>query len=231
MSQKTSCFFLFSVFKQHKAEVIFIGMYACHLPTIFESVPHKQNYKQISFWQQRIFWPILLPAECLESLKLMATNAREKEIKEPFISIERDLFPLAFLYFLSALVEKTFKNVYKHQDFPCPFILPSLGVYKLWDSAKGWRWPFKRNLLFCINHLVQQKSKRISIYFLKLWSAVTQWKDKSYSAQLGQLGFFEIHVQLSAHSVQMCHLVWGRKGCSGHDGFIYWTDSFLSCMM
>lgn len=69
----------------------------------------------------------------------MATNEKEKEIKEPFIPLERDLFPLTFLYFLSALAEKTFKNVYKYQEFPYPFTLRSLGVYKLWDRAKGWR--------------------------------------------------------------------------------------------
>jgi len=113
----------------------------------------------------------------------MATNATEKEIKEPFIPLERDLFPLTFLHFLwSALAEKTFKNVYKHQEFPCPFTLRSLGGYKLWDWAKGWRWPFKINPLFCVNHLVKLKSKKWSIYFLKLQSAVTQWKEKSYTA-------------------------------------------------
>lgn len=139
-------------------------MCICHSPSVFESMPHKQNYKQIYFWQQRIFWPILLPAECLESFKLMAANAREREIKELFIPLERDLFPLAFRCFLSALAEETLKNAYKHQEFPYSFTLWSLGVYKLWDRAKGWRWPFKRNPLFCVNHLVQQRSKRLYIY-------------------------------------------------------------------
>lgn len=120
------------MFKQHKAEVIFIAMYICHLPTVFESVPRKQNYKQIYFWQQ-IFWRILMPAECLESFLSMAMNAREKEIRVPFIPLERDPFTLTFLYFLSPLAEKTFKNVYKHQEFRYP-ALRSLGVYNLWEE-------------------------------------------------------------------------------------------------
>lgn len=53
----------------------------------------------------------------------MAANAREREIKELFIPLERDLFPLAFRCFLSALAEETLKNAYKHQEFPYSFTL------------------------------------------------------------------------------------------------------------
>lgn len=80
-------------------------------------------------------------AECLESFLLMAMNAREKEIRVPFIPLERDLFTLTSPYFLSPLAEKTFKNVCKHQEFRYP-ALRSLGVYEVWEEMTFLKKPF-----------------------------------------------------------------------------------------
>lgn len=96
----------------------------------------KQNCNQIYFWQQGIFWPILLPAECLESFKLMATSKEKRKSKSHLFPQKETYFSSHFCIFYWLWLRKHFKML------QAPRI--SLSFYSVHVNTINW------TSLFCV---------------------------------------------------------------------------------
>lgn len=107
--------FLFSCLRSIRQQC---SSLACSLAICQPSL--KQNCDQIYFWQQGIFWPILLPAECLESFKLMATSEEKRKSKSHY-SLRKRPISLNISVFSTCFGWENILKCYKHQEFPSHF--------------------------------------------------------------------------------------------------------------